>query len=499
MSLALEYGFRSASPAEDLSRFRENLDLALYCSLSENGAADGGPAFVLPWDADFLPAERRGDTIRYVVPLTGDSLAGIRIAASPRTEDRELAQALKKSSLVLEIRSLAIVPRWYGLARDGEVLSLSPFVFAGPQGDIGLDLPGDFAFPGGADLLIRSGGTVCVSAGALRIEGPPADGEFRVPAGVFPSSPRQLRAEGEAMESLHLVTAGNRPFPDPIPLDPALILDYPQSSWRRSDYEVFRWETFPSLLIFDTESYEVQDRLFKRLAFFVEKAGYRGRLVRDEEIAGQHGWNAHDYRDHDLARFFEAARQGNFPLLPEERELRSILLEERIILRDGDRIVPGHGGIISISRQSEGYLRSLFMAHEGFHGIFFIDGDFRDFSRRRWEGLSPGARRFIVSYFDYQRYDIGDDYLMINEFMAHVLQQPVSRAARYFGETLASRIDASPWRRTVLPEKDEEAGSWPSLAEAFRIEAEAFDRYAAERWGLGAGRVFRIRVTKDPS
>jgi hypothetical protein len=278
-----------------------------------------------------------------------------------------------------------------------------------------------------------------------------------------------------------------------------LILEYPQSAWRRGDYEVFRWDRFPSLLIFDTADYAVQDRLLKRLAFFVEKAGWRGRLAGDHEIADQHGWNAHDYRALDLARFFEAARLEDFPLLPEERELESILLEARIIRREGGGIAAGEGGIISISRESEGYLRSLFTVHEGFHGIFFIDEEFREFSRRRWDGLDPAARRFILSYFDYQHYDIKDEYLVVNEFMAHVLQQPVSRAARYFGETLASRLDASSWRRAVLPEKDEAAGAWPALAEAFLAEARAFDAYAAGRWGLGAGRVSPLRVRKDPA
>jgi hypothetical protein len=137
------------------------------------------------------------------------------------------------------------------------------------------------------------------------------------------------------------------------------------------------------------------------------------------------------------------------------------------------------------------------MVHEGYHGIFFIDQDFRDFSRSRWDQLPRTAKRFILSYFDYQHYDINDQYLVLNEFMAHVLQQPVSRAAGYFGETLAGRIDASSWRRTVLPEKDEATGTWPELARAFHAEAEAFSAYAESRWGLAAGRVWHISVTAE--
>ncbi|MDR2746155.1 MAG: hypothetical protein LBB77_01800 [Treponema sp.] len=498
VSLSLEYGLKPSPEGTPLPP-PEGGELVLRCS---GGLLpdDGAPSFVLPWDGTSFgfSAGEAGDSgsFRYEVPLTGNSLAALSITPV-LNEGGGVPGAVKENAPVLEIRSLKIVPRWYGLERDRRGLSLTPFVFALPGG-LGLELPAEFAIPRG-ELLIRSRGLVRLSVESLSLEGPPLEGEFRVIPGLFPSPLRRAAVEAEGLESLRLASSPPRLFPEPIPLDPALILDYPRSSWRREDYEVFRWEGFPSLLIFDTGSYAVQDRLFKRLAFFVEKAGWRGRLAGDEEIAGQHGWNAHDYRAQDLARFFDAARLASFPLLPEERELEAVLFDALIIRREGDGIVPGAGGIISISRESEGYLRGLFMAHEGFHGIFFIDEDFREFSRRRWENLEPAARRFIISYFDYQHYDIRDEYLMVNEFMAHVLQQPVSRAGRYFGETLASRIDASPWRRTVLPEKDESTGTWPALADLFIAEARAFDAYAAGRWGLGAGRVHRIRVRKDPA
>ncbi|MDR2924246.1 MAG: hypothetical protein LBU85_13030, partial [Treponema sp.] len=226
---------------------------------------------------------------------------------------------------------------------------------------------------------------------------------------------------------------------------------------------------------------------------FVEKKGFRGRLAPDSEIAELHGWNAHDYRAEDLARFFQAAREAQFPLLAEEQELERILLNTGVIRRAGGTITAGEGGIISISRESTAYLRSLFMAHEGFHGLFFIDEDFRDFSRRRWRQLSVQARRFIISYFGYQQYDISDEYLLVNEFMGHVLQQPVSQAGYYFGVTLPSRLETS-WRKADLPPKDQDSGSWPVLAEAFTREAEAFSAYAANRWGLAAGRVSLVTV-----
>ena len=286
---------------------------------------------------------------------------------------------------------------------------------------------------------------------------------------------------------------------EPVSKNPGAVLSFPVASWRDARYEVFRWEAFPEILIFDTSSYAVQDRLFKRLAFFVEKAGFRGRLAPDAEIADLHGWNAHDYRCEDLAAFFEAARAANFPLLAEERELETILLSAGIIRRSSaSQIIPGRGAIISISRESDKTDRTLrprFMTHEGFHGLYFIDEDFRNFSRRRWEAFPAAAKKFLLSFFDFQAYDTKDPSLVVNEFMAHVLQQPVSQIAWYFGEYQPNRMIAtSPWRRSSLPEKEETSADgrpyWPEIAAAFTAEAQAFSNYVSQRWGLAAGRVW---------
>jgi len=159
-------------------------------------------------------------------------------------------------------------------------------------------------------------------------------------------------------------------FPEPLKADPAFVIYLPKEKWRNKSYEVFRWDRFPSLLIFDFADYAAQDKMFKRLAFFVEKAGFRGRLASDSEIKELHAWNAHDYRAQDLAAFFDAAKKSNFPLSAEEKQLEKILLGEKIIRESSGGVTAGYGGIISISRESADYLRYRFITHEGFHGIF---------------------------------------------------------------------------------------------------------------------------------
>jgi len=415
----------------------------------------------------------------------------------------------------IKIHSIAFKERWFGFfsmsgggaskggAPNGAIRYYStPFVTRRASA-WEIDVPASFSVPAGffsvisADML--PGKDAAFDAGKLHLELLPSLTRFSVPAGLVSPGERPLVLKGDRVDSLRRSYAKAPIFPEPIPADPGLILSWPVESWRDGRYEVFRWEQFPSLLIFDFADYAAQDRMLKRLAFFVEKKGFRGRLAPDSEIAEIHGWNAHDYRAEDLARFFLLAREKQFPLLAEERDLERILLNAGIIRAGGgavsEKITAGEGGIISISRESTNYLRSLFIAHEGFHGLFFIDEDFRDFSRRRWRQLPPQAKRFIVSYFGYQQYDTDDEYLLINEFMGHVLQQPVSQAGYYFGTALPLRLETS-WRKNALPPKDEASGSWPVLAEAFTREAEAFSAYVANRWGLAAGRVSLVTVRK---
>jgi hypothetical protein len=445
-----------------------------------------GVSWALPGDASFLGLEAAGGRFRYAVPVSGPVIGEIRVTVGESGFP----------GAVLEIRSLALTRRWYGFdPGEGEGLSATPFVFL-DGGALVIDPPDQYRIRGGMELSLEGPGGV-FQAGRVRYkyvapEGLPA-APFRIPGGALSPAPYPLSFTGGPV-LVELTAVAPRPFPgEPLPADPGLIPDYPLEAWRNPRYELFRWDRFPSVLIFDTADYGVQDKLFKRLAFFVEKAGFRGRLAPDAEIAALRGWNAHDYRAEDLARFFEAARIEDFPLSPEERELEGILLASGIIRLDGG-FTPGEGAIISISRESPGYLRSRLLVHEGFHGLFFIDEDFRNFSRERWENLPSPAKRFILSYFDSQRYDRNDPWLMVNEFMAYCLQQPLSSAGWYFGEYLAGQMAAT-WRRRDLPPGDEASGSWPGIAEVFTREAAAFSAYVDRRWGLAAGRIRRI--TRD--
>jgi len=448
-------------------------------------SAEGGGGGLFPLE----DAPDRDGVLRYAIPAPPGRLKGFRIVYDPGGKGQDGG--------VFEIRSVSLVERWFGAAAVSTVFQATPFVslengglVIGPpekfavKGDLALDL--DWYEPP-RSMLVR---------GDVTLE---ASGEFQVPGVFLRSMPLRVSGQGQ-IKAARLRPGPSLPPSVPIEADPGLILAWPQKAWRDSRREIFRWDGFPEVLIFDTADYEVQDRFFKRLAFFVEKAGFRGRLAADEEIAGLHGWNAHDYSAASLARFFEAARAQAFALSPEERELEDLFLAEGLITRGaGGAIGVGEGAVISISRQSPGYLRRRFMVHEGFHGIFFIDPAFRAFARSRWNAFSRVGRRFLLSYFDFMAYDTADEDLMVNEFMAYLLQEPVSQAAAYFGETLPGQMLAvSPWREDALPAESEAtpdgARRWPALERIFADEARAFSDYAAHRWGLAAGRVWKATV-----
>ena len=308
-------------------------------------------------------------------------------------------------------------------------------------------------------------------------------------------------AANAATDAVNINTNPVADFPlsfDPISVDPGVILSWPQDSWRDSRFEVFSWDRFPEILIFDIASFEIQARLFKRLAFFAEKAGFRGRLPYDNEIALLHGWNAHNYRAEDLAVFFQTARETAFPLLDEEWELEYILFRHGILRWDPQAgIMPGDGAVLSLARENSHLsLRPRFLAHELFHGLFFIDEDFRDFSYRRWAALPGYAKNFFIAWLDLQSYDAGFEYLVVNEFMGHILQFSVSNIPWYFGEHLPNLVLASypdPWAALPATQSQTREGRryWPDLAQVFSAEAEAFSVYVGNRWGLAPGRAWR--------
>ena len=274
----------------------------------------------------------------------------------------------------------------------------------------------------------------------------------------------------------------------PLKTDIELILGGKRDNWRCADYELYEWDRFPHILFFDFKNYKVQSDFFLRLSFFTEKAGFRNRLLSDEELSGQHSYNAHDYSADSLARFFTAAKKMQFPLNEKEELFKEILLANSIIIPDEDFYKAGNGAVISIAQESQRWMRRTFLAHEVWHSIFFTDEAFRNAVSAVYYTIDPQSLAFIQGFWKSQPslgYDINDDYLMKNEFMAYLMQQPLSKTASYFLQ-IAGRGSVTAAQPELCKYVRQTEGK------TFEDAARVLDTYAYDNWGLAAGRVSLI-------
>lgn len=313
--------------------------------------------------------------------------------------------------------------------------------------------------------------------------------ELIIPTGALntPFSRTEFTDNSECVESLIMrgTKASGQEVLDPIRTDPGLILNYKTSQWRTADYEIYEWDRFPQILFFDTRNYEVQDRLFRRLAFFVEKQGYKGKLLTNEQLGDMHGYNAHDYSAESMARFFNKAAELNFPLNEEELLLKRILIHNGLFEDDGIYVKANEGGLVSISRETPGWSRTNLLAHEGWHTIFFRDAEFRNYVSAVFYTFDPTSRDFLIDYFKSQPslgYDTNDEYLMHNEFMAYIMQQRLSEVAKYFVH-LANRgtvIEFTPQLASYI-RKTEGRG--------FEDAATALNDFVFDKYGIVCGNI----------
>lgn len=245
----------------------------------------------------------------------------------------------------------------------------------------------------------------------------------------------------DSVEMKEIVPDGKAPL-TPLPADFKQILENDPAQWRYSDWEVYRWESFPGILIIDFQNFNIQSHMLKRLSYFVEKRGYTGRIHSFLRLSGKTDWNAHNYKSADLAAFFTEAQRSNALLSSAESYLRELLLENGIIERSGEGYTGGEDkGIVSVSQESASHVRSLLLTHEGYHGLFYAAPGLKELVYDQWDKLAPEAQEMWVDYLrtaDVWNYDYNNGYLLRNEMLGYMMQQ--KDFAEYFDNMMFPRL-----------------------------------------------------------
>ena len=439
-----------------------------------------------------LPPSGGLEIRRQVGLKPGNRIWGFRVAAGPGGGSLALQEA-------------GLEPLVHGFRFDAEALTLdgSVEVAAASPGILGASLSAglrdrmrtgrwqlELEIPGGEAAIRCSapGGSSTASASfAVAADGPRRVVLHEGSVGFLPRDLRASSDEATGGPAVLSCRVSSVPEGAPIPTDPGLVLGWRRSAWRHPDAEVFAWTRLPGVLIYDTATYEVQERFFRRLAFFVEKPETAGTIPSLASVEGRRSWNAHDYRAEDLARFFTLAADG--PLNGEEADLREVLLANGVIRAAGSAYEPGEGAVLSISRESSDPLRELLLTHEAFHGVFFALPGYREASRAAWDALDPDEQGAWLAFLDLKGYNTADPYLVVNEFQSYLFQQERSEVPAFQAVTLQRVRDAYPALAPSVRRIEERRPG--SFLGAF----DALDRALAAAGGPPGGRVLGVRRT----
>lgn len=363
------------------------------------------------------------------------------------------------------------------LSPEGKVISATMALPSGMDASVVVKLETD----GIARVVSGRGPELSVNGYEATLK---AKSPLAIPAAAFGDASTVLLESEAGIASLTIAEGGKAPLSDLY-----AILGAPEP---KGDFSLYRWDILQATLVFDFKDYDTQDRYLKRLAFYAEKPGFRGRLAGNNEIAPLHGWNAHDYSTGTLKAFFGKAAESTFPLESEELALLDVLLERGILIRGEDgRLAEGKGAIISIARESTQALRRLFIDHEATHALLFQDVEYAKLAERLWRSLGNDIRWFWRLHFAWRRYDTNDEFLTFNEMQAYLVQQP-NRAVPAYYENLVKRLaDAYPRHEhkleTIAPEVIVQAVN----------DAATLNQYLTTRWGISGGNFGRIKVIND--
>lgn len=481
----------------------------------------------LPFQFGFLSSEdfnKRGKFIQQIYPSVKRILVQGNLQKAPKTFDVSFAiqknDDIKKfipegffiySTVRTKILAACVVPSqmgfdfseipFYGYGPNGGKIDFEnkAFDFAGgalvfPVQNTAKTVMPEFVITLEEDVAFKSAlydsvvSDVNIGGEKLFVKNVIQANELIVPSGALktPFSRLEIVRNQECIKSIILRSVKVEKN-EGVRTDPGLILKYKPNNWRNVDFEVFEWDRNPGILFFDTRNFAVQEKIFSRLAFFVEKEGYKGTLLTNEELEGKHGYNAHDYSAESMAKFFNKALAQGFILNEEEELLKQILIVNGLfeLGEDGETVIAKEGGIVSISQESPEWSRRNLLAHEGWHTIFFRDEEFRNFVSAVYYTMDQKTLDFLIDYFRSQPtlgYDTSDEYLMHNEMMAYIMENPYSKVAENW-------VKKATWASVMKYTPDLASYIRRTGASGFEDAATALNDYVFDKYGIVCGNI----------
>ena len=444
--------------------------------------------------------------VRAYLPVPAGTLRGFRVW----TEEPAGTLDLDAAGIAPPVSGLAVVD---GVLHVGIDAQLPPGTLADAGGMVGLATrlrtPRTTPHPGHA-LVVRSAfrpstaGAVgelvlAVAGGAgqratVRVALAAGERSVHVHEAVLGFVPVEVQALSHAGGTVRFLQVSRTAAGTaPLPADLDTILAWPRSAWRGADWEVFRWNALPEVLIFDTASYAIQDEMFRRLAYYTEKAGFRGTVWSDADLGNRYGYHAHDYTAANLARFFTDAERTGVQLNARELRLRDFLVRERVIRAPAGQASAWQAGtdagaVLSISQQSPPSHRALLLRHEAAHGVYFVRAAYREEIAAIWEAIGEPARHAWRTYLAALAYDASWEDLMRNEFQAYLAHNRRQNLGYYFGELVPARI------RGRMPGEPEAAAWFEAGVEAIRGQYDRVDSALQAAGGMRAGRLATVTV-----
>ena len=186
---------------------------------------------------------------------------------------------------------------------------------------------------------------------------------------------------------------------------------------------IFPIKDVPGLYIFISPDARIMNHYFYRMSWYVEVIK---KLMRGDAIYGQ-GSAGHDLQGKDINTYFDFVNSTPEAFVAEnpqdKTEQLRMNIEKEFLFEVLAPILKQSDPMVALAVAADLSTVSV-LSHEFIHGQFFLNPRLQELATKFWkEQLSEKERNLFKSFDTIKAaYDPNDEFLMINELLAHVTQ-----------------------------------------------------------------------------